>query len=454
MKNIIITILIFTISLLANDNIYTIKEHNLNGKIITIENDNYKIFTFSKRIIDIRLSKSDILSVTFPEDKLNPLSKIKIFAKKVGSANALITFSDNTTNLIYFNIISDIRETRMIIRGIDKGVKITQVNNSIILKGNVKNNKSKENILLLLKDTLPDMKVIDLIKVELPDKMVRLKLYVVEINNNDGETIKNNWTFSTSNNAGASLSVTTSMLNAVTLSGGITAVANRLGNTFNTGLTLNYLKTNGVANILDETTLLTLEKKESNFLAGGTLLIETSGVSADGQPVSTISEVNYGLELNINVDEIINNKYVKLSINTSSSTLDTVNGVGTMPAKKEKSIKTNVIAQDGATIVLGGLINNNNSKDWEKIPFLGDLPIIGKLFQSKAFIDGKSELIFFITPTIVSTESNNQALEYTNFKNRIIKKDRIIKKTDSASKKQNLTNEELHKQRIQTMFDI
>ncbi|MCK5110297.1 MAG: hypothetical protein KAQ94_02165 [Arcobacteraceae bacterium] len=442
MKNIITILLIFTLTLLGSEkNNYTIQEQDLNGKTITIENDNYKIFKFSKRITDIRLSKSDILSVIFLEDKKNPLSKIKIFAKKIGTANALITFSDKTTNLIYFNVTSDIRDIRLLINDINKDIKITQINDNVILKGKVKNNKIKNKILLLLKDALPNAKVIDLMTVEHPDKMVRLKLYVVEINNNEGETIKNNWSFTGYNKGSTSIDITSSMLNAVTLSGGITAVANNLGSSFNTGLTLNYLKTNDVANILDETTLITLENKASNFLAGGTLLIETSGVSADGQPITTISEVTYGLELNINVVEITNGKYVNLEIDTSSSTLDSANGVGSMPAKKEKSIKTNVIIEDQATIVLGGLISNTNSKDWEKIPFLGDIPIIGKLFQSKAFREGKSELIFFITPTIISTESNNQVSQYTKLKDRIIK----TKKS---------TNEELHKQRVKDILDI
>ena len=449
MKTTIITLLLFTISLLANENTYSMKEHNLNGKTIIIENDSYKIFTFNKRIIDIRLSQSNILSVTFPENKSNPLSKIKIFAKKIGSANALITFSDNTTNLIYFNIISDIRDIKSLIHGIDKNIKITQVNNTIILKGEVKNNKIKSKVLLLLQDSLPTIKVINLMTVKHPDKMVRLKLYVVEINNNEGETLKNNWSFTGYNRGATSVDITTSMLNAVTLSGGITTVANRLGSAFNTGLTLNYLKTNGVANILDETTLITLENKASNFLAGGTLLIETSGVSADGQPITTISEVTYGLELNINVEEIINDKYVRLEIDTSSSTLDAANGVGTMPAKKEKSIKTNVIIEDQSTIVLGGLISNTNSKDFEKIPLLGDIPIIGKLFQSKAFKEGKSELIFFIVPTIVSTSENNQTLKYKKIKNNIIKKKVTINKIDNT-----VNNDKAHKQRIKDIFGI
>ncbi len=150
-----------------------------------------------------------------------------------------------------------------------------------------------------------------------------------------------------------------------------------------------------------------------------------------------------------------------MEIDTSSSTLDPANGVGSMPAKKEKSVKTNVVVENRTTVILGGLINNNNSKDWEKIPLLGDIPVIGKLFQSKAFREGQSELIFFITPTIVDTTSNNQQKIYNNIKNKIIKKKHnITKKVVKVNKeivkidKKKLTNEELHKQRIKKIFDL
>lgn len=55
-----------------------------------------------------------------------------------------------------------------------------------------------------------------------------------------------------------------------------------------------------------------------------------------------------------------------------------------IPSFTEKSIKTNVVVSDSSTIVLGGLITSNNSKDIEKIPLLGDIPIIGMLFTSKS----------------------------------------------------------------------
>jgi len=413
MYKIIILILIFIISLFANDT-------SFEKQTISIENNNYKIINFNKRVVDIRLSNSDNLSVIFLDNKTTPFSQIKIFGKKVGHTNAWITFSDKSIKQLHFHITLDIRDTKALIKEISKDVIISQINNTIILKGKVQNNKIKNKILLILKESVPNLKVINLLTVVEPDKMVRLKLYVTEINNKDGETIKNNWSLNSLNNGQTAINMSANMLSAVTLTGGLALNANRLGSKFNAGLTLNYLKSNGVAKILDETTLVTLENQSSNFLAGGNLLIETASTSADGQPISGIKKIPYGLELNIKVDEIINDSYVKLEIDTKSSALDKSNQINNIPATEEKSIKTYVVVGDKSTIVLGGLINNTNSKKFEKVPLLGDIPILGKLFQSKDFQEGNSELVFFITPTIVDVDLNNQANEYKNIKTKII----------------------------------
>jgi len=450
-KNIIL-ILIFTVSLFANDN-------SFDSQTISIENNNYKIVNFKKRVVDIRLSNSEHLSIVFLNNKTKPFSKIKIFAKKIGSTNAIITFDDKSTSKIHFNITLDIRNIKALIKEIAKDVVISQVNGTIILKGKVVNNKIKDKILLILTQSVPAIKVINLLKVEEPDKMVRLKLYVTEINNKEGETIKNNWSLGGFNDGTTSIDMTANMLSAVTLSGGLALNANILGSKFNTGLTLNYLKSNGVANILDETTLVTLENKSSNFLAGGNLLIETASTSADGQPISAIEKIPYGLELNIKVNEIINDSYVKLEIDTKSSTLDNSNKINNIPATEEKSIKTYVVVGDKSTIVLGGLIKNTNSKDWEKVPLLGDIPIIGKLFQSRDFQDGKSELVFFITPTIVDSANNNQETKYKVMKKNIIVDKKEVEDTKTTvikvkHNKKQLTNQELHNKRIREMFGI
>jgi pilus assembly protein CpaC len=408
-------ILILSLALHANSNHVEEKQ--------VLEKSTYKSISFEKRIKYLRLSDNKTLSVEYLQNTKLPFSKIRVFAKKIGSVNLFVTFFDKTTKQIHFIITEDIRNIKLIIKNIDDGIEVEQVNNTIILKGSVKNNKVKEKVTRLLKESIPKAKIVDLLELVEPDKMVRLKLYVAEINNKKGLTIKNNWTLGYSNSDGTQTgSVATNMLSAVNLSGGITAIANNIGSKFSTSLTLNYLKSNGVAKILDETTLITLENKKAEFLAGGTLLIETSSTSAEGLPVSGITTVDYGLKLEINIVEIINDHYINLEIDTSSSALDPVNGVGELPAKTDKAIKTNVVIANGSTIVLGGLISNSNSKEFEKIPFFGDIPIIGELFKSKSFQDGESELIFFITPTIVNTAINNQGKKYQEFKEKIITK--------------------------------
>ena len=83
-----------------------------------------------------------------------------------------------------------------------------------------------------------------------------------------------------------------------------------------------------------------------------------------------------------------------------------------------ESIDTNVIIKDKSTIVLGGLVNQNDAKSYWKIPFLGDIPVLGALFRSKSFQNGKSELVFFIVPEIVdpSLSGEEQRLALTKEK--------------------------------------
>lgn len=210
------------------------------------------------------------------------------------------------------------------------------------------------------------------------------------------------------------------MQNAVSLTGGLTGAANYLGKYFNAGVTLNYLSSKGVANILDETTLLTLENQDATFHAGGTIYLKIATTTSQGVPTTEVRNINYGLQLDIKAQNIVNNDFVNLNISTKSTQIDWANTVDGIPSFTEKSIKTNVVIGNQSTIILGGLISSSSSQDVDKIPLLGDIPILGMLFTSKAFKEGKSELVFFITPEIVDARNNNQIdnlMNKTNFTN-------------------------------------
>lgn len=514
---------------------------NLYDKYIAINKGSYKVLEFEKMIKNIKVSDAESLEVDFLDSKNKPLQAIKIFSKKLGHSNILITFEDTTSLHVDINVTENLTNIIEIAKEISSKLVIKQTNGKIILKGFVPNMKAKEKILDLFSKAGVDLKtsLVDLVELENPDKMIRVKLYAVEINNDKGKDLKNNWFVSSKNymevkntdgtyqnyplndygvptvtrevydtdpnsakygtvinkvevpvvgsvsdyqqannqrNTLVNGAIDNLMANAVSLTGGLTGAANYLGKYFNVGLTLNYLSSQGVANILDETTLLTLENKKANFLAGGTIYIKISTTTDQGVPTTQVRDIKYGLQLEIKAQNIVNDKFISLDIVTKSTGVDFANRTDGIPNFTEKSIHTNVVVGDKSTIVLGGLINRDNAKDIDKIPVLGDIPVLGFLFTSKSFKEGKSELVFFITPEVVDPHENSQLEEFeqkTAFRKTIDKRfgkdfvdsfdeDKKKKKEKEAEEskpkaevetQKKMTNEELHKARVNYLVE-
>ncbi len=469
-------------------------QKDLNENNFSINKGSFKVVEFDKMIKNIKVSNEANIEIDFIDDNAKPLHAIKIFAKEVGTGNILVTFVDDTTMHVNINIVENLATIISVAKQISQKIDITQTNGKVILKGSVQDEREKNKIIDLFEKAGIDITkdLVDLLTLENPDKMIKVKLYAVEINNNKGLDLKNNWfvssknymeiknpdgtyqnypldkyntpfnsattttsatgkTNSTASSSTVNNSTTNSstnstsingeinasqvinngnnseyynanaqrntlvngaidniMANSVSLTGGLTGAANYLGKYFNTGLTLNYLSSKGVANILDETTLITLENKKAIFHAGGTIYLKVQTTTSQGVPSTEIQTINYGLQLDIQAKNIVHDDYVSLDIVTKSTQIDWTNTVDGIPSFTEKSIQTNVIAGNNSTIVLGGLINSQNSKDIDKIPLLGDIPILGYLFTSQSFREGKSELVFFITPEIVDPKNNNQ----------------------------------------------
>ena len=79
---------------------------------------------------------------------------------------------------------------------------------------------------------------------------------------------------------------------------------------------------------------------------------------------------------------------------------------GGVPSINKNEVNAKVLVADGETIVIGGVFSNTQSKSVDKVPFLGDLPYLGRLFRRDLVQDKKSELLIFLTPRIM----NNQAI--------------------------------------------
>lgn len=376
------------------------------------EVNKFETIKFDKTITNIEVSDSSKVEISFVQNDQEPFKEIKVLTKNVGNASLFVTFSDNSVENIYLSITKNLQEIISSLQQKNPNLIITQSNENIILKGEIESSDQREKIYdAFAKAGIEvEKKLIDFAKIKEMKKMIKLKLYIVSINTSKGQTIKNNWALGYKNGGTASTMfddvMKTTMVNAVSLSGGLTAMANQLEGGFNTSLVLNYLSTNGVAKVVDETTLLTAENKHAKFHSGGEIMIEKTSLSNE----TTTSEYiprEYGIVLDVLASKIINDEFVDLNIITTSSKLDwgsvTVGEdvKSNIPGFATQSIETNVIIKKNNTVILGGLTNEQNLKDDSKVPLLGDIPILGWLFRSKDYQEGKNELVFFITPEIV-----------------------------------------------------
>ena len=78
---------------------------------------------------------------------------------------------------------------------------------------------------------------------------------------------------------------------------------------------------------------------------------------------------------------------------------------GGVPTIQKNEVNAKVLVSDGETIVIGGVFTNNQSKSVDKVPFLGDLPYLGRMFRRDVITDSKSELLIFLTPRIMNGQA-------------------------------------------------
>ncbi|WP_431355328.1 type II secretion system secretin GspD [Pseudidiomarina mangrovi] len=163
------------------------------------------------------------------------------------------------------------------------------------------------------------------------------------------------------------------------------------------------------SNILATPSIMTLDNEEAEFLVGQSVpTITGSTVGSNNQnPFQTVQREDIGIKLKV-TPQINEGNAVQLIIEQEVSSLSGATSVDIIVNKRE--LKTVVIAEDGETIVLGGLIDEDVQESVQKVPLLGDIPFLGKLFSSTSTTTQKRNLMVFIKPTIVRDSATASAL--------------------------------------------
>lgn len=163
--------------------------------------------------------------------------------------------------------------------------------------------------------------------------------------------------------------------------------------------TLNALAQEGKTTVLAEPQLSARNGSKASFLAGGEIPYAISTINGP-----TVQYKPYGVKLEI-LPRVDRNGTIRATIETEFSQIDASVSSPGGPALLTRKTNTEFNVRSGETIVLSGLIQRENSTNVDKVPFLGDVPVLGALFRSKKFQNKETELVVFVTPTVVDSRS-------------------------------------------------
>ena len=173
----------------------------------------------------------------------------------------------------------------------------------------------------------------------------------------------------------------------------------------NTGLNaqLRLMEQNGSASILAQPVLSARNGAEASFLAGGEFPYSVSNING-----TTIQFKPYGIRLEI-TPRVDDNGVIRARIMSEVSDLDLSVMGDTGPALRTRKTETEFNVMQGGTIVLSGLLTRDVNAAIDKVPFLGDIPVLGALFRSRRFQNNETELVVFVTPHAVDKHTLEQA---------------------------------------------
>ncbi len=215
---------------------------------------------------------------------------------------------------------------------------------------------------------------------------------------------------------------------------GVTLGWGTLGDDLNMAVVLSALKSQTNANILSTPSLLTLDNQEAYITVGqqvpfitGSFTNTGSGNNGATNPFQTIERQNVGITLTV-TPHINDGDSIVLDIEQEVSSL--VGNVSQLFASdlitSERKIQTKVLAEDQRIVVLGGLIKDDVQDQTEKVPLLGDIPFLGRLFRNDSVKITKTNLLIFIRPTILRDPQDLDAA--TGAKYRYIRDQQMIRK--------------------------
>ncbi|BBP74307.1 fimbrial protein [Pseudomonas sp. Ost2] len=166
-------------------------------------------------------------------------------------------------------------------------------------------------------------------------------------------------------------------------------------------LELSAMEKTGNGEVVSQPKVVTSDKETAKILKGTEIPYQES--SSSGATSVSFKEASLSLEV---TPQITPDNRIIMEVKVTKDEPDYQNVLNNVPPIKKNEVNAKVLVNDGETVVIGGVFSNTQSKTEEKVPFLGDVPYVGRLFRRDIVSEAKSELLVFLTPRIM----NNQAI--------------------------------------------
>jgi pilus assembly protein CpaC len=186
----------------------------------------------------------------------------------------------------------------------------------------------------------------------------------------------------------------------------------------NLGATIKALQTKNLLQILAEPNVMAINGKPASFLAGGEFPYPTLQGGGGGLGAVTIQFREFGVRINF-TPQVTPRGTIRLQVAPEVSSLDFANGLVfqgfNIPALSARKVKTEIELESGQSFAIGGLLDNRTTETLSKVPGLSSIPLLGKLFQSRALNRTNSELLILVTPELIRPIPSGQPLPGVKF---------------------------------------
>ena len=290
-------------------------------------------------------------------------------------------------------------------------LRVTSENGLVFLRGTVKDLTSNDRAVQIASTA---GKVVNLLYVNVPaaEPQILLKVRFASVDRSVGKQLGINlFSTGTGNTIGTATTQQFSPPNLVNNSNLSSIGLSNLLNLFiynadqNIGATIQALESKGLLQILAQPNLLTSNGRQGSFLAGGEYPYPVVQGTSGGTNAITVQFKEFGVRLNF-IPTITPRGTIRLQVAPEVSSLDFANGLTisgfTVPALSSRKVRTEVELSEGQSFAIAGLLDNRETKQLQKIPFIGDIPVLGKFFQSMNRTRSNTELMVIVTPEIVN----------------------------------------------------